>query len=219
MLPLARPVMHWMMAPAGEYKDIIAPLEVTDGISIIIKLMLWGGSALSFPLLLFFIMRFVFPGLKQSERTLITFCLTASTVFFVGGVSMAYAKVLGKAIEILMLFNKWLGIPNQLIAAGSYIRFSIKTILAFGVAFQLPLILLALGWMGIVSSTALRKQRRVAIVSIFVLAMFLTPPDPFSQTIMAIPMYLLFEGCIWIIRLRELARGKAKEQSTEIVKQ
>jgi len=219
MLPLANPVMHWVMAPAGEYKDLIAPIDLTGGVEIILKIMLWGGTAMSCPFLLFFIMRFVFPGLKRSERSLITFCLTASTVFFVGGVWVAYAKVLAKAIAVLMAINKWLGIPNSLIAANTFITFCVKTIIAFGVAFQLPLILLALGWMGIISSETLRSHRRIAIVMIFVLAMLLTPPDPFSQTIMAIPMYILYEACIWIIRLREIARGKKDEEpGTEIVK-
>jgi sec-independent protein translocase protein TatC len=219
MIPLANPTFKWLQAPAGAYGGLITTGEVTGGIFLIIKIALWGGTALSLPLLLFFIMRFVFPGLKRSERSAITICLALSTVFFVGGVWAAYAKVLGTAIKILMRVNIWMGLKSDFLLVDKFIAFSVKTIIAFGVAFQLPLVLLALGWIGLISSATLRKQRRVAIVTIFVLAMFLTPPDPFSQTIMAIPMYILFEACIWIIRLRELARGKPKEpQTTEIVK-
>ena len=76
--------------------------------------------------------------------------------------------------------------------------------------YLLPLLLLVLGWFGIVPSAALRKRRRLAVVVIFILAMVLTPPDPVSQLVMAIPMCVLYELCIWIIRLREIARGKRK---------
>ena len=219
MIPLAKPVFEWLKAPAGEYGGLVTTGDPVGGIFLIIKIALWGGTALSLPVLLFFIMRFVFPGLKRSERSMITICLTLSTVFFVGGVWVAYAKVLGTAISILMRINVWMGLKSDFLLVDKFVPFSVKTIIAFGVAFQLPLVLLALGWIGVVSSEALRKQRRIAIVTIFVLAMFLTPPDPFSQTIMAIPMYILYEVCIWIIRLRELARKKKKEQqSTGIVK-
>jgi len=219
MLLFVKPVFGWLKAPAGEFGGLITSGEVAGGIFIIVKIALWGGTALSLPLMLFFIMRFVFPGLKRSERTLITFCLSLSTVFFVGGVWLAYAKVLGKAITLLMRFNAWLGLPNEFLLVDKFIPFSVKMIIAFGVAFQLPLVLLALGWMGVISSETLRNNRRVAIVMIFVMAMLLTPPDPFSQTVMAIPMCLLYEVCIWIIRLREIARGKKDEEpGTEIVK-
>ncbi len=71
---------------------------------------------------------------------------------------------------------------------------------------KLPLLLLVLGWIGLIPSEALRTRRRIAIVVIFVIAMVLTPPDPVSQILMALPMCVLYEACIWIIRLRELAR-------------
>jgi len=202
-LVFAKPVFEWLKAPAGEYKDLVTTGDITGGVLVYIKIAMWGGTALSLPVLLFFIMRFVFPGLTRSERTIITVCLALSTVFFVGGVWAAYATVLRKAIDILMWFNKWMGLKSDFLLVNNFVAFSVKTIIAFGVAFQLPLVLLALGWIGVVSSTALRKQRRIAIVTIFVLAMFLTPPDPITQILMAIPLYLLYEACILIAGLSQ----------------
>lgn len=215
MLPLSKPVLAWLKAPAGEYECLVSTGGVTDGVDMILQIMLWGGTALSFPFLLFFVMRFVFPGLKRSERSLITFCLTASTVFFVGGVWMAYAKVLGTAISVLMKINEWMGVPSILILVNTFVKFAIKMIVAFGLAFQLPLVLLALGWMGVISSQSLREKRRIAIVVIFTLAMVLTPPDPMSQIAMAVPMCILYELCIWIVRLREIAKREAKGKRGE----
>jgi sec-independent protein translocase protein TatC len=127
-------------------------------------------------------------------------------------VAVAYIKVAGTAISILMRFNAWLGFENKFLLVDKFVPFIVKMIIAFGLAFQLPLVLLVLGWIGVISSETLRNQRKGAIVLIFVLAMLLTPPDPFSQTVMAVPMCLLYEVCIWVIRLRVLARKKKDEE-------
>ena len=79
----------------------------------------------------------------------------------------------------------------------------LKTIIAFGLVFQLPLIIFVLGWFGVVTSKGLRDKRRIAIVMSFVLAMFLTPPDPMSQIFMAVPLCLLYELSIWMVWLKE----------------
>lgn len=210
ILPFAPRITQWLMAPAQQSKDMIQGLTWTAGFDILFKIMLWGGTALSLPFLLFFIMRFVFPGLKRSERFIIVFSLCASTVLFGGGVWMAYAKTLNIAFKVFQQVNNWMGIKVEILTLDKHIEIVIKTIIAFGLAFQLPLLLLVLGWIGIVPSAALRKRRRLAVVVIFILAMVLTPPDPVSQLVMAIPMCVLYELCIWIIRLREIARGKRK---------
>ena len=90
----------------------------------------------------------------------------------------------------------------------NYISIVLKTIIAFGLVFQLPLILFVLGWFGILTSKVLREKRRVAIVLSFFLAMFLTPPDPMSQIFMAVPLALLYELSIWAIWLKEKSSFK-----------
>ncbi len=213
IVPFAPAITSWLIAPAGLSKDMVQGLGWTAGFSILMKIMLWGGTALSLPFLLFFLMRFVFPGLKRSERTIIVFSLVISTVLFGMGVWMAYAATLEVAIKVLQQINTWVGIKVDIVKLDEHVDIVIKTIIAFGLAFQMPLLLLVLGWIGIVPSEALRSRRRVAIVVIFIIAMILTPPDPVSQIIMAVPMCVLYEVCIWVIRLRELARGKKKDDA------
>ena len=214
IIPCAPTITRWLIAPAQQSKDMVQGLTWTAGFDILVKIMLWGGTTLSLPALLFFILRFVFPGLKRSERMIIVFCLATSTVLFGGGVWMAYAATLNIAFQVLQQLNAWMGIKVEILTLDQHVEIVIMTIVAFGLAFQLPLLLLALGWIGLVPSKMLREKRRHAIVIIFVISMVLTPPDPVSQIVMALPMCLLYEVCIWVIRLRELARGIQKEEPT-----
>jgi sec-independent protein translocase protein TatC len=215
IVPCAPTITHWLIEPAGSSKDMVQGLDWTSGFDVLLKIMLWGGTALSLPVLLFFIMRFVFPGLKRSERSIIIFCLSFSTILFSGGVWMAYAATLNIAFKVLQQLNAWMGVKVEILTLGKHVEIVIKTIIAFGLAFQLPLLLLALGWIGLVPSSMLREKRRHAIVTIFVISMVLTPPDPVSQIMMALPMCLLFEVCIWVIRLRELAKGKKESPAAD----
>lgn len=182
-------------------------LEVGVGFSLFMTTMLWGGTLLSLPALLFFIFRFVFPGLRRHERNLVLFTLGGGVVLFVGGVWMCFGFTLRLALAALMQINRWMNVEVTILQAEAYIGFVLKILLAFGLAFQFPLVLLVLGWLGIVSSAALRAKRATAIVLIFVVAMFLTPPDPLSQIVMAVPMCLLYELTIWLVRLRESMTG------------
>ncbi len=212
VVPFAPTITRWLIEPAGSSKSMVQGLDWTSGFDILIKIMLWGGTALSMPFLLFFIMRFVFPGLKRSERTIIVFCLSFSTILFGGGVWMAYSATLNIAFQVLKKVNEWMGVKVEILTLDRHVEIVIKTIIAFGLAFQLPLLVLALGWIGLIPSKVLREKRRHAIVAIFIIAMVLTPPDPVSQIIMAVPMCLLYEVCIWVIRLRELGKGEKTEE-------
>lgn len=211
--PKAIAALQWPLRNSGlEGRVAMQGLEVGVGFSLFMTTMLWGGTILALPALLYFIFRFVFPGLRRHERNLILFTLGAGVFLFLGGVWLCFSLTLRLALEALDAINTWMNVPVTILQAEAYIGFVLKVLLAFGLAFQFPMVLLALGWLGIVSSEGLRHRRGVAIVAIFAVAMFLTPPDPLSQIVMAVPMCLLYEATIWLVRLRErmVADGGAR---------
>ena len=106
-------------------------------------------------------------------------------------------------VSAFQAINEWIGLPVTAVRIEGYISIVLKTIIAFGLVFQLPLVIFVLGWFGLVTSGSLREKRRSAIVASFVVAMFLTPPDPMSQLVMAVPLCLLYELSIWAVWLKE----------------
>ncbi len=206
--PFAPMILEILQAPLAasgleEQGLSMQGLEIGVGFSLFMTTMLWGGTLLALPAFLFFIFRFVFPGLKRHERNLILATLGGGAVLFVSGVWLCFGFTLRLALQALMQINLWMNVEVTILRAEAYIGFVLKVLLAFGLAFQFPLVLLVLGWLGIISSATLRKQRGMAIVLIFTVAMFLTPPDPLSQIIMAVPMCLLYEVTIGLVRVRE----------------
>ena len=201
-------IMAWLKSPAGEDGKLLQGLDLTSGVSAIISIAGWGGTALAFPFIIYAILRFVFPALTNREKFVILAIMIVGTFFFLGGVVMAYEKTLPMIVVAFQVINRWVGFEMEILRIENYISIVLKTIIAFGLVFQLPLILFVLGWFGILTSKVLREKRRVAIVLSFFLAMFLTPPDPMSQIFMAVPLALLYELSIWAIWLKEKSSFK-----------
>ncbi len=196
-------VLAWLKSPAATSEDMLQGLDLTSGFSTIMSIAIWGGTALAFPFLVYALLRFVFPALTNREKCAILSILSVGMAFFLAGVALAYAKTLPLVVSALQSINAWVGLPVTTIRIEGYISIVLKTILAFGLVFQLPIVLFVLGWFGIVTSRGLREKRRIAIVLAFVVAMFLTPPDPMSQILMALPLCLLYELSIWAVWLKE----------------
>ena len=199
-------ILELLKAPAAEFKDLLQVVGMTAPFDVWMSIAAWGGTVLSFPLVSFAVLRFVFPALTNREKLVILCGISFGTALFLAGAVLAYGKTLPLVVVAFRQIGRWMGIEQQIITIDTYIPIVLKLIVAFGLVFQMPLIIFVLGCFGMVTSQALREKRRIAIVVAFVLSMFLTPPDPMSQIVMAVPLCLLYEISIWAVWLRETGR-------------
>jgi sec-independent protein translocase protein TatC len=167
------------------------------------KIALWGGVFLSSPFWLYQLWAFVAPGLYRTERRAAVKLTAAAVTLMAGGAAFAYYVVIPAGFVFFLSFGS--GEVTVLPAIQGYLSLVMTLLVAFGAAFQLPLLLLFLAAVGLVDSDKLSRFRRFAILAIVILAAFLTPPDVVSQILMSIPLILLYELSLFLIRGREKA--------------
>ncbi len=173
-------------------------IEVAGAFTATLRIAFWSGLVLSTPFLVLIIGAYLLPVLTPKERRAIGGGGVASVLLFAGGVWMGYVFTLPFALRAMFALHAWLGIMAEWTLT-SYVTFSTQVLVAFGLAFELPVVILILGRLQIVSSQWLRTYRRHAIVVILIIAAILTPPDVFTQMLMGIPLIAMYEACIWLI--------------------
>ena len=177
-----------------------------------IKVAFFSAIFLGSPVLLIQIYKFIAPGLYKNEKSAILPYLISTPILFLLGGLLVYYLVMPLAIKFFLSFET-LGsnstLPIQLEAkVNEYLSLIMRLIFAFGVSFQLPILLNLLAKVGVVNSDYLKKRRRYVVVIIFALAAILTPPDPITQVGLAIPLLLLYELSIFTVRYIEKKKEK-----------
>jgi len=186
----------------------IAP---TEAFFVNLKVAFYAGLFLSVPLLLFQVWKFVAPGLYEHERRYSFPFLIISTVLFLFGSIFAYVVILPITLHFLIAQGGELWKPN--ITLSNYLAFCMRLILAAGLIFEFPVLMYFLAKVGVVTPEFLIKNRKYAVLAAFVISAILTPPDVFSQVLLAVPLFLLFEVSIFVAK--RVASGQETSEGQE----
>lgn len=190
---------------------MMSALKPTETFMLSMKLSFFAGIILSFPLLLLFLLQFILPGLHANEKRVLWPAMLVGFGLFLTGVSFAYFVVLPRALAFFYEWSGSLGVSNDW-RIGEYISFATQFTLLFGLSFELPVVVMVLVKLGIMSYETMSKTRSYAVLGIFVAAAVLTPtPDALTLALMALPMLILYELCIWLAWLDRRKNRVAEE--------
>jgi sec-independent protein translocase protein TatC len=206
-------LLHWLNAPLPPNKRHPITLSVAEPFLTSMKVSLLAGLALALPVVLWQFWSFLAPAVDpHAERTVLLF-VGLATVLLVAGVAFGYWVVLPKAVHFLTNFDDQYYNPQ--IRARDYYGFVMTVLLAVGIVFELPIFILALVRLDVLSTTTLRKNRRLGYFIVAVIAVLLPGVDPVTTTFEMVPLMVLFEGSIWLCVLfeRRAARMEAASLS------
>ncbi len=202
--------LHHVQAESPEMKVELATRSIMESFGIVIQLCGFGGVALAAPLILIFVGQFVAPALTEKEMKLVLPTGVSAFVLFGLGAAFGFFLLVPSTLRVSLEINKLLGFGPPLWTPDSYYSLLTWLVLGVGAAFEFPLLIVMTVHFGFLRVETLRKYRRHAIVGIFIIAAVVTPtPDPFTQTMFAAPLYVLFELAI-LVGARVQAKREAR---------
>ncbi|MGV8986820.1 MAG: twin-arginine translocase subunit TatC [Cypionkella sp.] len=217
---LSKPMCTALAARHQECEFVL--IKVQEGFFVTLKIAMWGGFVLAFPVIGFQMWRFIAPGLYRNEKGAFLPFLLASPIMFALGAGFAYVVVLPYAFNFFLTFqdgfkdamqsaNPLADVPKGVVFQGSveaFFALTMQFLMAFGLCFQLPVLLTLMGRAGLIGSKGLKATRKYAVVGIMILSSMIAPPDVTSMMILFATIYPLYEISIWIIVYFEKQREK-----------
>jgi sec-independent protein translocase protein TatC len=208
---LSRPMCQALAARGQECEFVL--IKVQEGFFVTLKIAMWGGFVLAFPIIAIQLWRFIAPGLYRNEKMAFLPFLIASPVMFCLGGGFAYLVVLPFAFDFFLSYqdsfkdamqsaNSLAEVPHGVVFQGSveaFFALTMQFLLAFGLCFQLPVLLTLMGKAGLIGSKGLKSTRKYAVVGIMIVSSMIAPPDVTSMMILFAVIYPLYEVSIWII--------------------
>ena len=191
-------LIYYLKLPAGNPELIRT--EVTEAISVYMRVSFFGGIALAMPVITYHAIMFISPALLPHEKRYIYLVLPWIAIMFLGGVAFGYFVLLPPALRFLFDFGSSVSTP--MFRLGNYISVTTRLLLAIGLVFEMPVVSTFLARIGIIKPEWLASKRKIAAVIAFVVAAIITPTfDPVNQSLVAIPLIILYEMSIWLARL------------------
>ena len=188
-------IMHYVTAPVGK----LYYLQPSEAFFTYLKVAVAAGFLIALPVVFYHAWRFFLPALTKNERQVVGIIVPVSVLLFFSGLAFSFVFVLPAAVKFFMGFGS--GELEAMFSVDRYFDFVLTFVLPFGFVFELPLIITVLGSLGIVGSNFLQRQQRVVIFLSFIIAAIITPtPDIFTQSMLALPMILLYEVGYLIVR-------------------
>ncbi len=198
-----------------EALKLMGAFQPGEAFMLSLSLSFFGGLIVSFPLLMYFLLSFIIPGLLEQERKLLYKSVAAGFGLFLGGCAFAYFAVLPRVLGFFYDYSLSMGISNDW-RIGYYLTFAAKLVFVFGIVFELPVIIMPLVKLGVLTYERMRRTRAYALIACLVAALFLAPaPDPGTMLIMAAPMYALYELCIFFAWLDARRNTSSEEDSSD----
>jgi sec-independent protein translocase protein TatC len=193
-------LVHWLMRPLPEDRKLVT-LGVTEPFTTGVKLSFYAALAIAFPVLIWQTWSFLAPALEHGRQRVIARFVALATLLFAGGMAFAYFVILPPALRFLTEYDD--NLYDIQIRASYYLSFVALMIFATGLVFQLPIFVIALVRIGILTTAQLRRNRRIAYVVLLGAAILLPTVDPVSLAFEVVPLWLLFEGSIWLAVILE----------------